>query len=422
MPAMRRPGHLLLLLLLASPLALLAAAWAMLSDQPMVDRPVTFTPEHVERAKAILKRHDPRRLPSGVPRTIVLAEADVDLALNYLADRHANASARIVFRQGRAVLSATLPVPANPLGRYLNVAAELREGAPIPVVASMRVGRLPLPAWLANAVFEAALRRLLTSEGYQVAGDTVRRVAIAEDRLAVTYVWQSDLPARLRAGLVPPEDEARLREHQSRLAAVIEQLPPGPGLSLAELVAPMMAFAAKRGASGDPVAENRAVLLVIAFYANGRGLGAVVPAAYGWPRPAARAVLLGGRADLAKHFAISAAIAAHAGAPLSDAIGLYKEVEDARSGSGFSFDDLAADRAGTRFGELATASRGSATALQDRIAPGLEDAALMPPIAGLPAFLGQAEFERRFGGVGSPAYRELTAEIERRIDALPVYR
>ena len=33
-----------------------------------------------------------------------------------------------------------------------------------------------------------------------------------------------------------------------------------------------------------------------------------------------------------------------------DAIGVYKEVRDSRGGSGFSFNDMAANRAGTRFG------------------------------------------------------------------------
>ena len=61
---------------------------------------------------------------------------------------------------------------------------------------------------------------------------------------------------------------------------------------------------------------------------------------------------LNGRHDSAQHFVISAALAAWAGEPVAEAIGLYKELDDARRGSGFSFADLAADRAGTRFGEL----------------------------------------------------------------------
>lgn len=56
-----------------------------------------------------------------------------------------------------------------------------------------------------------------------------------------------------------------------------------------------------------------------------------------------------GEQTFAMHFISSAAIAAYTDTVLSDAIGLYKELEDARSGSGFSFNDIAANRAGTSF-------------------------------------------------------------------------
>ena len=42
---------------------------------------------------------------------------------------------------------------------------------------------------------------------------------------------------------------------------------------------------------------------------------------------------------------------------LAQAIGLAKEVADARAGSGFSFNDMAANLAGTRFGETGAACR-----------------------------------------------------------------
>jgi hypothetical protein len=91
-----------------------------------------------------------------------------------------------------------------------------------------------------------------------------------------------------------------------------------------------------------------------------------------------RKVTLNGRTDSPQHFTISAALAAHAGSPLSDAIGLYKEVDDSRRGSGFSFNDLAADRAGTRFGDLATRSPASARQLQQRVAFGIREPDFMP--------------------------------------------
>ncbi|HMA80896.1 MAG TPA: hypothetical protein VKR81_08390, partial [Candidatus Binatia bacterium] len=139
-----------------------------------------------------------------------------------------------------------------------------------------------------------------------------------------------------------------------------------------------------------------------------------------WPRPAQHRVLLNGRDDFPKHFIVSAALAAKAGAPLADAVGVYKELADARGGSGFSFNDIAADRAGTRFGEYA-ADPASARRLQHRLRAGIRERDIMPGTADLPEFMPEAEFLRRFGGVDAPAYRKMMAEIERRIAALPLY-
>ena len=40
----------------------------------------------------------------------------------------------------------------------------------------------------------------------------------------------------------------------------------------------------------------------------------------------------------------------------------------------------------------------------------------------LPEFMAQAEFVRRFGGVGQPRYQAMVDRIEQRIAALPLYR
>jgi len=187
-----------------------------------------------------------------------------------------------------------------------------------------------------------------------------------------------------------------------------------------ELMTPLFQLASERG--GDPVAENRAAIVVLAFYANGKGLAAIVPAARDWPRPRPRRVTLAGRADSTQHFTVSAALAANAGVPLSDAIGLYKEVDDSRGGSGFSFNDLAADRAGTRFGEAAVASHEGALKLQRQASAGLRERDLMPAVNDLPELMAEAEFKRRFGGIGAPAYQRMMDDIERRIAGLPLYR
>jgi hypothetical protein len=163
------------------------------------------------------------------------------------------------------------------------------------------------------------------------------------------------------------------------------------------------------------------VILLLALYVNGQDLTAIVPNAKNWPRPWRHEVLLNGRADFSKHFMVSAALAAKAGGPLSDAVGLYKELADAREGSGFSFNDIAADRAGTRFGEYA-ADSASARKLQQRLRAGIAERDLMPPTEDLPEFMPEQEFVRRFGGVDAPAYNKMMAEIERRAAGVPLYR
>ena len=132
--------------------------------------------------------------------------------------------------------------------------------------------------------------------------------------------------------------------------------------------------------------------------------------------------MLAGRDDFPQHFITSAAIAAYAGAPLTDAIGQYKEIDDSRGGSGFSFNDIAADRAGTRFGELAVATRESAIKLQRQVSAGIREADILPKVSDLPEFMSESEFKRRYGGTGGVAYTSMMADIERRVAALSLYR
>jgi len=171
-----------------------------------------------------------------------------------------------------------------------------------------------------------------------------------------------------------------------------------------------------------PVFEKDAALLVLEANVNGRDLGTLVPEAREWPAPRRLSPTLQGRRDFAQHFMTSALVAALAGTALSDAIGIYKEVDDARGGSGFSFTDLAADRAGTRFGARSVRSAADARAIQDAARDGLADAGLMPPVRDLPEHMAEAEFRRRFGGLDDPRYLRIAEEIERRLDTLTLYR
>ena len=183
-----------------------------------------------------------------------------------------------------------------------------------------------------------------------------------------------------------------------------------------------MALAAERSLSSSPVEENRAALMAMTLYVNGWNPARLVPDARDWPSAPRRSLRLAGRHDLAQHFIVSAVIAAAAGTPIAAAAGVYKELSDARDGSGFSFSDIAADRAGERFGALATQSDQSAREIQRRVAAGVRDGDVMPGISGLADNMTDLEFQRRFGGVGSAAYNNVFEDITRRVLALALYK
>jgi hypothetical protein len=129
-----------------------------------------------------------------------------------------------------------------------------------------------------------------------------------------------------------------------------------------------------------------------------------------------RGLTIRGREDWARHYALSAALAILDHPLVSDAGGLLKEQLDALTGgSGFSFGDLAADRAGVRFAEVATRSEADAEAIRERISGGFLVDDFFPQISDLPEGLTVEQFRTEYGGVGSTRYREQVREIETRL-------
>jgi hypothetical protein len=412
---------LLLALLVGLPIALAWAAHLALDDAPLLspNNTLAITPARIANAKRLLARIDPRTSPPGALRTLQLDDADLNLALAYLASQRPQTRAQVVLQDGRATLRASTILPPNPFGDYLNLQAVLLETPGTPQLEQLTLGRLTVPPTIANLLLRYGLSRLQASPA-AAAADSIQHVGVRNGVLSVQFVWNDAIPAQLQAALVPADVQARLQAYQARLVEIAAQ--PGPrSLSLGALVQPLLALAAQRSDAHNPLAdEHRAALVTLAFFVNGKGLGAIVPAARHWPRPAPRSVTLGGRGDTAQHFSISAALAATAGSPLADMVGVYKELADAQGGSGFSFNDLAADRAGTRLGELATGT--GLQKLQQRVAQGLTDADLLPKVSDLPENLAAAELQKSFGGVDGPGYQKMAAEIERRIAALRLYR
>lgn len=400
---------LLGLALVAVPAGLIAFALWIPQDQPLVARPADPTPEAVGRAHALLKRNDPRRLPPGAEGRLQLTQSEVDLALAALPSP---VRARIELRAATAAIESSVALPALS-GRYLNLRMDVVSTDAGLRPERLHIGPVGVPDWLTVWIARRVWQYLLEDPEWSPLAQAIRDVRMDGGMVKVAYRIPARLPGQLRELALPTREAAALRAQHRKLAQTLAE---GRGpLPLPRLLAPLFTLAEERGGGAD---EYRAVLLAVGFPLAGRSLAAVAPEARTWPALPRRTVTLAGRVDSAQHFIVSALIAAHAGTPVANAAGLWKELEDSRGGSGFSFADLAADLAGTRAGEVLVGPGGSRLARQ--LAQGMMEENIVPRLADLPEGLDQATFRSRYGSPDDARYEALKQEIERRVAALPL--
>ena len=222
--------------------------------------------------------------------------------------------------------------------------------------------------------------------------------------------------------LLASEDQQRILIYYAAIMRRFALLT-GDTVALDQLLQPMFALARQRSDDErDAARENRALLMALGVAINGSSIRHLI----GSEKAATIAthsrpyLVLRGRNDLVKHFIISAAITAAGGGGLADKIGVFKEVDDSRGGSGFSFADLLADRAGVSFAELALGD--SARQLQNYMSTGAGEAGYMPGFTQLPEGLMELEFKARYEDLDSATYALVDEEIQRRINACAIHQ
>lgn len=413
--------RLFVLLLLLVPVGLIALAVMCVDSAPLVDSETRLSAASIDRAKNLLREHDPRKLRADEVKTVSMNEEELNLVVDHMINRLGPGGAVLEMNAGSLAFAASIELSRLAPGRYLNIETLVNGDGESTRLVQLRIGRVSFPPALVQALAAFGLEHLYRASGVHNVQEVIRAVDIQPQRLDVTYRWKAGIADAVRDRIVSSADRQSLSAYNDALAAEVERQ--GAGLTFATLVEAMFRHARERSAAGgDPVAENRAAIVVLAAYVNGSNLSTLVPEAADWARPKRVKLRIHRRYDFARHFTTSAALAVTGGGAVSNAIGLYKEIDDADGGSGFSFKDLAADKAGTQFGQAAVINAASAGTLQDRLGEGINDAMLIPDVSGLEENLTDAQFKRRYGGVGGAEYERVLIDIDARIAALPLYR
>lgn len=388
----------------------------------------TLTHDDVVRAKQIL--HEGSKTRPDEIHTIMLTEADLNLAGNYLLNRYSKSAVKIELKNERVRFNVTMTLPRNSLGKYLNISFRLGHednAGPdaLPGITKFKAGKLLLPARLAAFAIDTFIRHTSLNDYFILATRPIKAVQIDGKQLTITYNSDAETLRQAKNFLTQGHggDAQAQNIYQQKLAEIVAHHDPAWRLSLAELLKPLFELAYQRSTLENAVEESRLVIFTVNDYVNRRETEKLLPAVEAEPTTEQRySAFMYKRIDLAKHFIGSAALTAAASGQVAKVMGEEKELSDAQSGSGFSFIDLAADKAGTRFGEIAISSPENARKIQRAMSQIKDYRDFMPDPRDLPENMNEAEFKQRFGSIDSEAYREVLRQIDFRISAAPIYK
>lgn len=203
-----------------------------------------------------------------------------------------------------------------------------------------------------------------------------------------------------------------------------EDVPPGDQ-GFARLLEIAFLHAEDNSHGVDPVLPNQAAILALGVILGEERVASIArrevdPGTRDARQALRRRIALRGRGDLSQHFWVSGALVVLSDANRSLSVGLTKELKDSTpGGSGFSFVDMLANKAGIRFAHVATQNEASAREVQLRIAQGVDIEDFMPEIDGLPEGIPRDDFQSQYGGLGGAETRRLLEKIDKRIETRP---
>lgn len=394
-------------------------AATLLSSAPLLPPGVAPTAEAVRRARDSAIELAMVIAADGTPRRMSLTRRDMQSSAILI--EHGVEGMRLRPSLGREALG--LDASAQLAGAtWANVRVRVtpRGGGFPDTAVTIGAWRLPPPlVRMTLALVDRWLHR--RGAGLPPIASMIRDFTVNDEMVAATVSMPRRFLREVRelGGAAPPKiDERLLRFVYGRLLDFqVHQ----PHASFAMTL--RRAFG-DRPAGADPVAYNRAAFVAMAMYTVDpdlrrlAGTDVMVSAVMEVEPPA---LSVGGRADLAKHFALSAALAAAFEPRFTRAMGEWKELDDSLpGGSGFSFVDLTADRAGMH---LARAATDPATAVQvAELLADTNDTALFPTAAHTMAEgLNEREFTRRYGGLAGSSYAQAVRRVDRLLDRLPLY-
>jgi len=405
-----------------------------IEDTAIVQPSASLSVNEINRVKSILLLGNPASMKSGDLVNSKITQQDLNLALDYFSQTAPGAfkgriNSHVKLDEKQAYVQLSIRLPETPAGKFLNISAEI---APVDVTKNddeavikfkaLSIGNLEIATFIVDSLggfLHKQMQKYI--EEYNLVSKTIHNISFNKHELNVNYIWDkqiaNSIKIKLGSRLISDNLKSAIIACANRLSHL--NYKSGSRPSLNELFKPMFKQAKERSKINNPVTENKAVFIVMAANVLNRDIYRLIDNG-GNIKKKSNKFYLKGRADLSKHFLISAAITSMADSNLAETIGFEKEVTDSQGRSGFSFKDLAADYAGIRLAEYAIANEQQARKVQDKLSSIEFETDYMPAIGDLPESLNRKELNKDY--MKSVTYKTMEQLIKMRIDDLMLYK
>ena len=415
-------------------LSLLSVVFLLIDDQPLVSSYEPFSPAYLRRAKNTVKYTRQQFVNNG--KRLVISIDQVSELLSLLSQLIPRLSTRLKLYNGQLIYSFTLKIPDSPAGRFLNVSIRFHDPQDLSSgtfsvgsfalsnAFTLKIISLSLPLLLDQQSVES-LRKLVLSSGYNDKLVFLEFTGGVNRRLLLDNIFAQ--LKKHQAMVLPDPEFENLAYYYEFLLKRADNTSSSDVFSVFDFLQPLMIEAGKKSYA-DPVMaarQNESALIALGLFLGDAQLKKALPNLVNVsPRTGKKInAKIAGRKDLKLHFLYSAIVQILTNRGISLSLGEIKEISDMdRGGTGFSFVDIAADRAGLHFATLAIDPAGGGLFLQNHIKAAVSEQSFFPDISLLAEEITQQEFVETYTSTESAEYALVIEEIDRRIHALPLYK
>ena len=395
-------------------------------DYPIVEENRKLTSNDIKQAKSFLNKNNPSLFKAGERKTTVISEGNINLLARYALNKtNANVRVKTKLFNSSLYLINSIYLPQNPFGDYINSSSEIHYKDGLVTIESLEVGDISVPKFISELILKKLHKTILYKyPEFRLAKKSLTNLSLTKKQMSISYVWQPEIINQFKNTIASSLISKELRNRIFIYTQQLQVLAPSinePNPSLSRLLRPMFAYAVQRSKTNNPIEENRALFIVLGAYMVDKDIAKILNNRL-IGKPQQKTFYVYNREDLSQHLLVSAALTSLSDSSFAKMVGFEKEIKDSDGGSGFSFSDLAADRAGVTLANIALSTESRAHIMQKRLSRIMNESDYMPNINGLPDNLRDIDFKIKYQNTNSKAYKNIIRVIDKRISSCTVYR